>query len=52
MTDATTKLFQELAEPGYEPALEKATGTLRFTSGTAARALGPLADHDRPEPSA
>jgi hypothetical protein len=29
-TDATTKLFQERAELGYEPALEKATGTLRF----------------------
>ena len=30
MTQATTKLFQERAELGYEPALEKATGTLRF----------------------
>ena len=30
MTDATTEFFQELAERGHEPALEKATGTLRF----------------------
>jgi hypothetical protein len=30
IADATTKFLQELAERGYEPALEKVTGTLRF----------------------
>jgi putative sterol carrier protein len=29
-TDATTEFFQELAARGHEPALAKATGTLRF----------------------
>ena len=30
MTNATTEFFQELAARGHEPALAKATGTLRF----------------------
>jgi putative sterol carrier protein len=30
MTDATTKFFQELAARGHDPALAKATGTVRF----------------------
>jgi len=30
MTDATTEFFEELAARGHEPALAKATGTLRF----------------------
>ena len=29
-TDATTQFFDELAERGHEPLLERATGTLRF----------------------
>jgi putative sterol carrier protein len=30
MVDATTEFFQGLADRGHEPALAKATGTLRF----------------------
>jgi putative sterol carrier protein len=30
MTNATAEFFQGLAERGHEPALQKATGTLRF----------------------
>ena len=30
MTDTTTTFFQALDERGHEPALEKATGTIRF----------------------
>ena len=30
MTDATTEFFEALAARGHEPALAKATGTLRF----------------------
>ena len=30
MTDATTEFFEELAARGHEPALAKATGTLRI----------------------
>jgi hypothetical protein len=40
VTDATKEFFEELAEVGHEPALEKATRTLRFDlrdSGARAR---------------
>jgi SCP-2 sterol transfer family len=30
MTDATTEFFEELARRGHEPALQRATGTIRF----------------------
>jgi putative sterol carrier protein len=34
MTDATTEFFEQLAERGHEPLLEKVTGTLRFDLGS------------------
>jgi hypothetical protein len=40
MTDSTAEFFQELGRRGYEPLLEKGTGTIRFDLVAAS---GPIA---------